>query len=794
MNQKFIKKTERMRKVSFKEKNDFLFFAFFCFFFLKLVSNRRKDAIKTLEHQGFIVTLRVGVLRAKKMANSRINSKSRAYNFRFSQGDPDPEILFITSDPISPSHVYRVENHIIALRKLGIRCSWVVLDEIDLITSLIPRIRCAYFWRTGINTDEDWFQQLHHSAVKVIFDTDDLTFERESYTLKNVDGLNFVSSETKDHLMGKYIDQQLKLIEYSDICIGSTSRISEGYQELGKLSLVIPNLIPQYMQVNENFVSRKLQKSSNRVIGYASGSNTHRKDFEEVRSVLFEVLEKNNDWNFECLGFLPFDIKIAPKKIRKQIKVSPLVDQNNLLKSMQNWDIVLAPVEIGNPFTEAKSELKFVHASLVGAVTIASPTEPFRKAILDSVNGVLADTKAAWGEGLNRLVSSETLRKQIASRAFEKVSTDYQIESQLHIYRDLLKKIERTEVAAIKLPKNGRARILLLLNDPSLFSGGARMAINFATSLGEQAELKFSFMGEFSKKEIVDFSNHYDLPLSSFQSKINPWEQDLVIATFWKTAEFLQSFKLEPNQVIYFVQDFEPLFYPLNEDFMRAVATYRSFSDSIVTLGSWNTEILSRLLNIPAMFELDLPVDLSEYTPEEVQSEFDVLFFTRENSDRRLPELVKSVVSTLISMNSNLRIGVFGAKSSTFQNQKQVTFLGEISPSDLPALYRKSRLGVAFSPTNTSRIPLEMVATGLPVIDVHCFLEHARFKKDFPVIYSEPDRDSLTKVILQLLSDDNEVKILRNRAKIYASNLTSEIEFQQNAAKFLTSRLFWGNE
>ena len=40
------------------------------------------------------------------------------------------------------------------------------------------------------------------------------------------------------------------------------------------------------------------------------------------------------------------------------------------------FDINLAPLEVGNPFCEAKSQLKFFEAGLVNCTTIASPTGP----------------------------------------------------------------------------------------------------------------------------------------------------------------------------------------------------------------------------------------------------------------------------------------------------------------------------------------------------------------------------------------------------------------------------------
>jgi SAM-dependent methyltransferase len=84
---------------------------------------------------------------------------------------------------------------------------------------------------------------------------------------------------------------------------------------------------------------------------------------------------------------------------------------------MARFDINLAPLEVGNPFCEAKSELKLFEAALVDVPTIASPTGPYRRAIRHGGTGFLAATSGNWYEAMAQLISDPAMRRRVARQA-----------------------------------------------------------------------------------------------------------------------------------------------------------------------------------------------------------------------------------------------------------------------------------------------------------------------------------------------------------------------------------------
>jgi hypothetical protein len=88
-------------------------------------------------------------------------------------------------------------------------------------------------------------------------------------------------------------------------------------------------------------------------------------------------------------------------------------------------DINLAPLELDNPFCQAKSEIKYTEAALVGVPTVASPTEAFVHAIHDGEDGFLAATADEWRQALTRLIEQPALRGQVGEAARRAVYAAY---------------------------------------------------------------------------------------------------------------------------------------------------------------------------------------------------------------------------------------------------------------------------------------------------------------------------------------------------------------------------------
>jgi hypothetical protein len=96
-----------------------------------------------------------------------------------------------------------------------------------------------------------------------------------------------------------------------------------------------------------------------------------------------------------------------------------------LPSELARFDISLAPLETGNPFCEAKSELKYFESALAGSCVIASPTEPFAAAIRHGETGFLARDEDEWYDAMHLLIANASLREEMSAVALRSVLWPY---------------------------------------------------------------------------------------------------------------------------------------------------------------------------------------------------------------------------------------------------------------------------------------------------------------------------------------------------------------------------------
>jgi hypothetical protein len=107
----------------------------------------------------------------------------------------------------------------------------------------------------------------------------------------------------------------------------------------------------------------------------------------------------------------------------------PTMDHSVMLQDQLQCDLVIAPLEVGNPFCEAKSELKFFEASLARRPVIASRTRTFSEATLGGQLALLADTPDEWLEAFRTVSRNRKQVRIVADRAHGYVIDNYGAEA-----------------------------------------------------------------------------------------------------------------------------------------------------------------------------------------------------------------------------------------------------------------------------------------------------------------------------------------------------------------------------
>jgi SAM-dependent methyltransferase len=231
----------------------------------------------------------------------------------------------------------------------------------------------------------------------------------------------------------------------SDACTCPTPALAERLRHLHVPVYLLPNGFDDVVVAKSRLAAR-LRAASRRDglcrIGYAAGSRTHQRDFAVAAESIARVLRTHDDVRL-VLYHRAFDLDEFPvfDDLRDRIEWRELVPIEDLPLEMARYDVNLAPLEVGNPFCEAKSALKFFEAALVDVPTIASPTQPFRAVIRTGETGVLADGVEEWHAALDRLVTDAGLRADIGRAARDAVLWEHGVEHRTQTVKSILDQV-----------------------------------------------------------------------------------------------------------------------------------------------------------------------------------------------------------------------------------------------------------------------------------------------------------------------------------------------------------------
>jgi O-antigen biosynthesis protein len=237
---------------------------------------------------------------------------------------------------------------------------------------------------------------------------------------------------------------------------------------------------------------------------------------------------------------------------------------------------------------------------------------------------------------------------------------------------------------------------------------------------------------------------------------------DVAVATGWQTvAAVLRRPSVGARG--YLVQDHEPEFYGTSAERMWAEWTYRQGLHCIAA-SPWLAGVLRDRYGASAS-SFDLAVDHDRYRATEAARREDlVVFYARAVTPRRAVPLGLLALEELRRRRPSVEIALFG-EARPLTSRFAHTDLGVLDPVRLADLYRSATVGLVLSLTNPSLIPLEMMACGLPCVDVAGEAMRSTFGADGPVELVEPDPLALAGAIERLL-DSPELRAERSRAGV----------------------------
>ena len=267
-------------------------------------------------------------------------------------------------------------------------------------------------------------------------------------------------------------------------------------------------------------------------------------------------------------------------------------------------------------------------------------------------------------------------------------------------------------------------KIAFIIPGMNAFSGGETSLLRLGTYLQEFGHDVYYIPYKDLKKENLEKNAEINLPnyKGSFlgQDALISSKFDIGICTYWASAYYLIANQKNFDYKMYFIQDFEPHFYPVGDYYYLSLNTYK-MGFHMVSLGEWNKKQIEAVTSKKVDY-IDFPVEISEYTLENreisIRNEIKIAIYLKTDEKRAplfLIEDIKYLKKKLENMNYTVVLNTFGIDIPI--KEEGINNLGKLKSQELRELYKNSHFGLVASLTNISLINYEMLMSGLPVID-----------------------------------------------------------------------------
>jgi glycosyltransferase involved in cell wall biosynthesis len=247
---------------------------------------------------------------------------------------------------------------------------------------------------------------------------------------------------------------------------------------------------------------------------------------------------------------------------------------------------------------------------------------------------------------------------------------------------------------------------------------------------------------------------------------------DFGIATNWWTAWPVRDLP-RCREKVYLVQDAEDQFYATSTESLWAAETYRMGYRGIAYT-PWMADILEREHGMESRW-FECGTDLETYPFGDGEREPGlVAVYARRETERRAVDLALAGLATLFERRPGVRVELFG---SNVLPSAPIPCLdrGVVAPAELAGLYRRASAGIVFSLTTHSLVAQEMMASGLPLVELNGDnVSSALGASGERGLLIDPRPDAIADALEHILTHPAEAQAMARRARAFVETLTWE--------------------
>ena len=324
-----------------------------------------------------------------------------------------------------------------------------------------------------------------------------------------------------------------------------------------------------------------------------------------------------------------------------------------------------------------------------------------------------------------------------------------------------------------------REKIAWFVPDFRAGSGGHRTIfqnISTLVSSGYECDVYVSHKTSETLVELKErIKENFDFCGNIYDSIDKEKEYDLVFATSWDTVEDAKSANAKKRA--YFIQDYEPWFFPKGSFYEAARKTYHEKFYHI-TIGRWLAKKIREESGVEEVSYFDFCADRGIYHEIiDAKKEKAICAIFQPDKPRRCADVVLRALKLFKSKHPDYKIYLYGS-SDYYVSGLEAENMGVISPQECNLLYNKCIAGVCVSTSNPSRIPFEMMSAGLPVVEY--YEENTIY--DLPsnaCLLSNLDENSIVKALEKIIENPQFREKLLAGGKKYMETRDLPFGFEQ---------------
>jgi len=322
--------------------------------------------------------------------------------------------------------------------------------------------------------------------------------------------------------------------------------------------------------------------------------------------------------------------------------------------------------------------------------------------------------------------------------------------------------------------RKNKLSIAFIIPGMSKHSGGHTSILRLGTYLSEFGHEVFYV--SYLPQKVSEMKSNAECNLKEYKGEIlgpeglTEFEYDVGVATYWLSAYYLWNMN-NVKYKSYFIQDYEPDFYPRGDIKVFVENTYK-MNYHMISLGVWNKTRIEREFGVQ-IDGIVFPFEPKEYWLEDnwkqkfTEKDRIRIVVYLKNASKRGPVFLLMSLDELYKVAKNegyeVEILFFGnSKWMRYPISIPYKNLGRPPKDELRKLYKKSDLGIVFSYTNISLVPLEMMASGCPVVEVHEGSFSSFFNSNCAILVRSYPKDFVKKVMWYIKNPEERLKVAEN--------------------------------